>query len=127
MQDIQFNKKGYEPLLDYIKAFAIVCVLIGHTSPWHEQIGYGLWAGMQVPLFVLVQSFHSLKRTEVKLNWGKLFWRIVVPYCFVQIAIILLLGIKKGFDNSLITKFVYGGGMDQVHIFLGFTYNLPLS
>lgn len=110
MQSIPFNKTGYEPFLDYIKAFAIICVLIGHTFPYLSVIGYGLWAGMQVPLFVLVQSFHSLKKPEVKLNWPKLFWRIICPWLLVEATIFSLLGMKRGFDTSLIFEFVNGGG-----------------
>ena len=109
MQAIQFNKAGYEPFLDYVKAYAIICVLIGHTFPFLSTIGYGLWAGLQVPLFVLVQSFHSLKSPNFKLNKVKLFRRILVPYCVVQVVIFLLFGIRNGFNNSLIVKFIYGG------------------
>ena len=46
MQTITFNKSGYDPFIDYIKAFAIICVLIGHTFPFPEYWGYRLFAGM---------------------------------------------------------------------------------
>lgn len=70
----------------------------------------GLWVSMQVPLFVLVQSFHSLKKPVVTLNCSKLFWRIFAPFIMVQVAIFSLLGITGGFSNSLIVKFMHGGG-----------------
>ena len=122
MQSIQFNNTGYEPFFDYIKAYAIICVLIGHTISMVDNWASGLWVSMQVPLFVLVQSSHSLKKPAVKLNWSKLFWRIIVPYFMVQIAIFSLLGIYGGFNNSLIIKFVHGGGTGLVHTFRGFIF-----
>lgn len=36
---IQFNQTGYDPFLDFIKAFAIVSVLIGHTFPFIDKVG----------------------------------------------------------------------------------------
>ena len=62
MIKITFNKSGYEPFFDFIKAYAILCVLMGHTIPFLKETGYSLWYGMQVPLFVLIQSFHALKK-----------------------------------------------------------------
>jgi len=62
---VSFNKTGYDPFIDFIKAYAILCVLIGHTLPFTDYWGYGLWAGMQVPLFVLVQVFHGFKKDTI--------------------------------------------------------------
>ncbi|MBR2154089.1 MAG: hypothetical protein IJ901_05695 [Bacteroidaceae bacterium] len=86
---ISFNKKGHDPFIDFIKAYAIICVLIGHTMPV-TKLGYGLWAGMQVPLFVLVQSFHSLKKEKSSLDIKKIVWRIIVPFVFIEILIFLV-------------------------------------
>ena len=58
---ITFNKSGYDPLIDFIKAYAILCVLMGHTFPYLKASVDSLWYGMQVPLFVLVQVVPVLK------------------------------------------------------------------
>jgi len=66
---ITFNTKGYDGFIDFIKAYAIICVLIGHTLiPYLHDIGYCIWAGMQVPLFILVQSFHGYKKERYRLR-----------------------------------------------------------
>ena len=81
---VSFNKIGYDPFIDFIKAYAIVCVLIGHTLPLQDYWGYGLWAGMQVPLFVLVQAFHCFKKETPDINLKKIFLRVGLPYILVQ-------------------------------------------
>lgn len=39
---VVFNKTGYDPFLDFIKAYAIIMVLIGHTLPYVNGIGGGI-------------------------------------------------------------------------------------
>lgn len=110
MQIIQFDKDGYEPFFDYIKAYAIVCVLLGHTISSIDDMVSGLWVSMQVPLFVLLQSFHSLKKTKVTFDFSKLFWRIIAPFILVQAALFIILGVVGGFDYQLIIGGVLKGG-----------------
>lgn len=108
---IVFNKTGYDPFIDFIKAYAIICVLIGHTLPV-TQMGYGLWAGMQVPLFILVQTFHFYKKENTKLNFRKISQRIILPFVLFGIfefGIFLLF--SNSYDyKSLITKWLQNGG-----------------
>ena len=85
---INFNKTGYDPFLDFIKAYAILAVLLGHTFPFLDETGYFLWYGMQVPLFILVQVFHVLKKENYKLNLIQLFKRVFVPFIAVQVVIL---------------------------------------
>lgn len=104
---ITFNKEGYAPFIDFIKAYAIVCVLIGHTLVLHDYWGYGLWAGMQVPLFVLVQAFHGFKKETPSINLKKIFLRVVLPYIIIQAIPFIYLLCK---DPFLIYSFLGGGG-----------------
>ena len=104
---ITFNKEGYDPFIDFIKAYAIVCVLIGHTLVLHDYWGYGLWAGMQVPLFVLVQAFHGFKKETPSINLKKIFLRVVLPYIIIQAIPFIYLLCK---DPFLIYSFLGGGG-----------------
>lgn len=104
---ITFNKTGYDPFIDFVKAYAIICVLIGHTLVLHDYWGYGLWAGMQVPLFVLVQTFHVFKKDTPNINLKKILLRIVLPYFLVQsIALIYLLSS----EFSKLNSYLLGGG-----------------
>lgn len=88
---ISFNKKGYDPFIDFLKAYAILCVLFGHTFPHLNEIGYGMWAGMQVPIFILIQSFHSLKKELTKLNIIKVAKRIFIPFAITTTITIAFL------------------------------------
>lgn len=108
---ITFSKTGYEPFIDFIKAYAIICVLIGYTLPI-AYMGYGLWAGMQVPLFILVQTFHFYKRDDVNLNIKKLFQRIVLPFIIVGIFDFFLFCIFESKDvKSLIFSLLANVGV----------------
>lgn len=108
---VVFNKSGYDPFIDFIKAYAIICVLIGHTFPYLDCIGYGLWAGMQVPLFVLVQAFHYLKKDVPVVTYKKKFWRIFFPFVLVEIIIFVIQLYIYHFNiTELVYKFLKGGG-----------------
>ncbi len=104
---ITFNKSGYDPFIDFIKTYAILCVLVGHTLVLHDYWGYGLWAGMQVPLFVLVQAFHSFKKETPGVNLKKIFLRVVVPYIIIQSIPFIYLLCK---NPSGLYSFIGGGG-----------------
>ena len=108
---VVFNKTGYDPFIDFIKAYAIICVLIGHTFPDLNYIGYGLWAGMQVPLFILVQAFHSFKKETTVVSVKKIFWRIFLPFIlFEGLIFVILLFVYHYNINNLINSFLIGGG-----------------
>lgn len=107
---IELNKTGYEPFFDFLKAYAIICVLIGHTFPYLDKIGYPLWAGMQVPIFVLIQAFHVLKKPSSNLDFKKLFSRILLPYIIVLSGIVLVyLSFGKLDNNQIIRGLIKGG------------------
>ena len=108
---VKFNLEGYDPFIDFIKAYAIICVLIGHVFPKLDYIGYGLWAGMQVPLFVLVQVFHSLKKNSVKIGISKLWWRILFPFLLIQaIAYLLCSLLLREFLPLVVSEMLESGG-----------------
>ena len=110
-RSISFNLKGYDPFLDFIKAYAIICVLIGHTFPFLDYLGYGLWAGMQVPLFVLIQVFHNFKKETISFNFSKLFWRVFCPFFLVQVLIYACMYVISQKDAlSLLYEMAIDGG-----------------
>ena len=110
MIKITLNKSGYEPFFDFIKAYAILCVLMGHTIPFLKETGYSLWYGMQVPLFVLIQAFHALKKESYSFSIKKISKRIIYPFLLIQIIPIVYELFKNGYTNKLITSWLIGGG-----------------
>ena len=128
---IKFNKTGYDPFIDFIKAYAIICVLIGHTLPV-TNLGYGLWAGMQVPLFILVQTFHFYKKEKTSLNVKKIFQRVVLPFVVIGLFEFLVLcilyggyGCKQMFYDELINGGGYGPGSYFPVIYVQIAFLLP--
>ena len=107
---IELNKTGYEPFLDYLKAYSIICVLISHTIPYLDKVGAPFWIDMQVPIFTLVQAFHVLKKPASKLDFKKMFFRILLPYIFVLLGIVLIYSISGKMNDQMIIKGLIGGG-----------------
>ena len=106
---ITLNKSGYEPFLDFLKAYSILCVLFGHTFPYLKESGYSLWYGMQVPLFVLVQVFHVFKKDYYKFDVRKTLKRILYPFLIIQIIPIILTICSR--DNDCIINYIMRGGV----------------
>lgn len=110
-RSIYFRLIGHDPFIDFIKAYAIICVLIGHTFPFLDYIGYGLWAGMQVPLFILVQSFHFLKKEKSNFSITKILWRVLIPFFVAQLVLFILLYVMNPTSlNKLFISFLVSGG-----------------
>lgn len=107
---IKLNKKGYEPFIDFLKAYAIICVLIGHTFPYLDKVVAPFWLEMQVPIFVLIQAFHVLKKPSSELDFKKLFSRVLLPYMIVLIGIVFVYLLFGKLDNNQIIKGLIGGG-----------------
>lgn len=108
---IELNKSGHEPFLDFLKAYAIICVLIGHTFPYLNDVGAPLWLEMQVPIFILIQAFHVLKKPSSKLGLKKMFFRILLPYLVVLLGIIIVYLCFGKMDKEMISKGLVGGGV----------------
>ena len=122
--EIHFNKSGYDPFIDFIKAYAIICVLIGHTLPV-TYLGYGLWAGMQVPLFILIQTFHFYKKEGTRLNIKKLIQRVILPFVIIgllEFLVLCFLNNKLLCKQLIFNELLNGGGTDQAPIFQSFIF-----
>lgn len=108
---ISFNKTGYDPFIDFLKAYSIICVIIAHILPpeFYKYVLFQVWGDMQVPLFVLIQVFHAYKKgMKPKLNWNSLLKRICLPFIAVQAVIVGFKSLTGG--GVLWTKFIYSGG-----------------
>lgn len=120
---IVLNKVGYDPFIDFIKAYSIICVLIAHTFPFLHETGYPLYYGMAVPLFILIQAFHVFKKESYSFNIKKVIHRVLLPFLIIQIGPICYQLYNSNWDSSLIIKYIVGGGMDLAHIFHGCIYS----
>lgn len=87
---LTFNKTGYDPFIDFLKAYSIICVVIAHILPaqCYKYMLFEVWGDMQVPMFILIQVFHAYKKEQTpKLNWSNLLKRIFFPFVVVQAVI----------------------------------------
>lgn len=108
---LTFNKTGYDPFIDFLKAYSIICVVIAHILPaeLYKYILFQVWGDMQVPMFVLIQIFHAYKKgAQPKLNWASLLRRICLPFIAVQ-AVIVGLKTLTGGGISWISLLISGG------------------
>lgn len=110
-QTITFNKTGYDPFVDFLKAYSIICVVIAHILPpqAYRYVLFDVWGDMQVPMFVLIQVFHAYKKgVAPKLNWSSLLKRIILPFVAIQAVIIAFKALTGG--DILWTSFLKSGG-----------------
>ena len=115
MQSITFNLKGHDLFIDAIKAYAIMWVLIGHFFPGTKYLLYPIWGGYEVPLFIIVQCFHFFKKDEPSLRIGRIFTRVILPFIYIQLFIVVILFIGKGFSGlgEILSYFPQHGGYGQ--------------
>lgn len=129
---IVFNKTGYDPFVTFLKGYAILCVVLAHSVPNIENTGYEFWGSLQVPLFLLIQTFHIFKRDTAKLSFKKLWSRIIFPFLILQVSIWFLKLSVVDFDLQLIDNqaFIEGGGRGPgsyyFWVYLQFAILLPL-
>lgn len=90
MKQILFNTTGYDSFIDFIKAYCILVVVFCHGFPYLPEIGYAIW-GVQIPLFLLIQVFHSYKRAPQTINWKMIWRRIAVPFVVIEAIIFSIL------------------------------------
>lgn len=123
---MQTQARVYHGAVDYIKAIAIVCVVLTHsglrgTDPdlsAVERIIRQSWVGFQVPAFFLVAGFLYHKRE--KLPWTEIarrLTRILIPY-LVASGIALLLGFGRPFTPERILFNLATGNVVGIYYFV---------
>lgn len=118
-----FNKTGYDPFIDFLKAYSIICVVIAHILPYqyYKYILFQVWGDMQVPMFVLIQVFHAYKNEiQPKLKWASLLKRICLPFIAVQAVIVCFKALFGGGNlwSSFLTSGGYGPGSYYIWIYV---------
>lgn len=129
LEVIYFNKYGYDPFIDFLKAYAIIMVVFTHCIPTsvHDYLLGCLWIDVQVPLFLLIQVFHAYKKERTpEVNIKKMATRIVLPFAFIQIVIFVVLALFSKEDiYKLLNTCVLGGGTGLAPITFWYIFNLP--
>ena len=100
MKQMVFNKAGYDPFIDFLKAYSILIVVFCHGFPYLAKIGYSFW-GVQIPLFFLVQVFHCYKREPKPINWDVIWKRIVLPFVAIELIVFGVLYLSGGGKNVI--------------------------
>lgn len=110
MTRITFNKQGYDPFIDFLKAFCVLEVIFCHGFPYLNEVGYPVY-GAEIPLFLLIQVFHVYKRNPRRINWKVVFKRILIPFCLTESIILGLRYINSTEDiKILVLNGIQSGG-----------------
>ena len=135
---LELNRYGYDPFIDFMKGICILLVILNHSIPSEirSSIGFPFWGSPAVPIFLIIQVFHFYKKgiDSVKLNYIKIWKRIVCPFFVVELLIFVVWLYKcYRIDASSIPSIrdsVYmltgGPGSYYPWIYLQFAILLPL-
>ena len=138
MYIVPMKKDGYEPFIDYLKGVSILFVVLQHCLPFENYWLCCLWAAQAVPIFLIIQAFHSFKslmgggKKSQHIDFKKLFRRILKPFLFMLAIQFVLLTSIRGWDNvftrvkQVIASGGIGPGSYYVWIYLQFYFLLPL-
>ena len=137
-QRISFNIQGHDPFIDFLKGLCILMVILTHCIPekWNAYSLFVLWGRPAVPLFLLIQVFHTYKKglNEVSFSPSKIWNRIFKPFAITEIIIItfqIIIMIMKGNLNiiqilkDLVHNGGYGPGSYYPYIYIQMALLLP--
>lgn len=98
--------RGYEPLIDYLKATCIIMVVISHGICGHRDVLlYPFWIDQAVPIFLLIQVFHAYKHDTVNYpSFSKLWCRIMKPFLVIQCLMVVYYLIRYFFKDVTVKK-----------------------
>lgn len=135
---ITLKRQGYDPFIDFLKGYSIVCVIINHCMPTDlmDYSAFFFWGVSAVPIFLIIQVFHAYKQCTVhSAQFAKIWKRVAWPFLLTQIIIFAALTIKnQNFHlnnivcnlSALIKSGGYGPGAYYPWIYMQFAILLPL-
>lgn len=128
-----FKKEGHDSFIDYLKGLCILFVIMQHSMGglFQNYTLFMFWGRFAVPIFLLIQVFHFYRKGMEKVNWSKLFSRIIKPFLIFQLflSIILLLLSYKDMNGIIHSSIYYGGSGSGAYypwIYIQFALLLPL-
>ena len=133
---MEFTKEGYDLSLNFVKGICILLVVMNHSIDlaFSQNTWFWLWGYPAVPLFLLIQVFHSYKKglDGIHLQWGKIWFRAIFPFLVVQVLLLAFAFIQNptiSLRHRLITSLYWGGrgsGSYYPWIYFQFAILLPL-
>ena len=136
---VELNCNGYDPFIDFIKGVCILLVVLTHCLPDHIRAYtlFPLWGNPAVPIFLLIQVFHTYKKgvDMANVNFKKIWKRIVKPFILTELLIISIVCIQivskknivwNDFITSTLMQGGYGPGSYYPWIYVQFAIILPL-
>lgn len=112
-------KNGYEPYIDFLKGYMILCVLFVHASAvWGPLCNYSLfflWGCAPTGCFMLISTMHHFRHglREAKFSLPKQLKNVLFPFLILQTLIIIgVIGFKSvnHFDYDKIIYLIQSGG-----------------
>lgn len=112
-------KNGYDPYIDFLKGYLILCILFIHAcSIWEPLYDYSLyyfWACAPTGCFLLISSMHFFRKGvgECRYNLIKHIKKVLLPFLVIQlivISVIILLRSIHHFDSEKILALIKSGG-----------------
>ena len=133
---IEFSKIGHDLSLDFVKGICILLVVINHCidSSISHNIMFWLWGYPAVPLFLLIQVYHSYKKEfdGIHIQWVKIWKRAFFPFLLVQtllFAYVVVTQPTRTLHSIVMIVFYWGGrgpGSYYPWIYIQFAILLPL-
>ncbi|MBR4920164.1 MAG: acyltransferase family protein [Prevotella sp.] len=133
---MEFSKEGQDLSLDFVKGICILLVVMNHSidEAACRTTLFWLWGFPAVPLFLLIQVFHSYKKGygTIRLNLMKILKRAVLPFLIVEILIfVCYFAMNPGISvhTKLMGSLYWGGrgpGSYYPLIYIQFAILLPL-
>jgi peptidoglycan/LPS O-acetylase OafA/YrhL len=110
-------KNGYDPFIDFLKGWSILMVILTHALPnsVRDLTFFSVWGGCAVPLFLLIQVFHTYKKGLDSVNpfpLKKIFKRIINPFLIVSVIALALRVALQPTEALIFVKYALktGGG-----------------
>lgn len=125
---ILFNKRGYDPFIDFLKTYCILLVVFYHGFHCMSEAGISIRQSL-MPLFFLIQIFHCYKRDPKPINWKVIWNRIFGPFLAIEIFILALIYLfnKESFNLlEIIKQGGYGQGSYYPWVYLQMSILIPL-
>ena len=132
---IEFSKIGHDLSLDFVKGVCILLVILNHSTglTFHQDSWFFLWGYPAVPLFLLIQVYHSYKKEfdGIHINWLRIWRRAFSQFLFVQTLLFTYVVISqptRSLHSIFMAAFYWGGrgpGSYYPWIYIQFAILLP--
>ena len=111
---VKLKSEGYDPFIDFLKGICIVLVILTHCIPSviRRQTFFAFWGMPAVPIFLIIQVFHSYKKgidNVKRTDFIKIWQRIIKPFLLIEFLLILII---------LCIKISTGNTSDLKHFFI---------